>query len=126
MSTSTLINFSHPITDKQRKQLIELLDFAPQIIEWPIQIDWNKDIAYQAKSIIDDIESQFNPDWPKISKLMIVLPGLSAVAVLLYREIEKRCHFRPSIVVVAPKNDGGFREFIVADIIDMENAGIDG
>lgn len=120
-TTTTLINFSHPVTDKQRRQLIEKLGLAPQIIEWPCQIDWQDDLAWRAKSIIEDIEDRYQPDWPK-SNLLVILPGLSIMAVLLWREMEKRAHKRPSIVVIAPKSDGAIRQFIISDIIDMENA----
>jgi len=91
-----LLNFSHPITDDQERQIERALgnDVAGEtlnIVKIDSQFDIGLDFADQITALTD--ACQLSPNEWQTERILINLPALSTAAALLLAELHGRCGY---------------------------------
>lgn len=94
-----LLNFSHPITDRQREQIrcttgLDVTGEDLTVVRVPCQLDINKDFASQVVELADSCPLSAK-DWQTRS-ILVNLPALSTAAALLAAELHGRCGYYPA------------------------------
>jgi len=117
----TLLNFSHPFTELQVKQLEERLDCLVEHI-WPdckVDFDAGKPFEPQIRALVDGLG--YSPEeWQDVSKFVVSLPGLAEAAAVLLSELHGRMGQFPSIVRRCQQvSTGGVTDYTVCEVITL-------
>jgi len=110
-----LVNFSHPLTEKQLQQLKEFGIEPKKIVEIKTQLDLQKPLAPQVEELVN--KTGLTPQEWQSEPLVIVLPGLAPAAGVLLAEIHGRAGHFPLILRLAPTELGTYE---VAEIINLQ------
>lgn len=112
------LNFAHPLTEQQRKQ-IELLTGTSikDVISIPAQINEAEPLGPQIITLIDATDLSFD-EWNQ-RNILINLPGYAPAASLLLAEIHGRTGHFPTILRLRPKH-GSVTSYEVAEIINLQ------
>lgn len=111
---TTILNFSHPLTDAQ---LSEVFEKIPEVIEIPVQIT-----SIERTPLVDQIAMTvdavgFTPDQWQVEDFIVNLPGLAAAAAGILAEIHGRSGHFPRVLVLE-RVDGKFQ---IAGIEDLQS-----
>lgn len=114
-----LINFSHPFTHEQLRQLEELAQKkVERVIEVGAQIDPQQPIVPQIAAMAD--RTGLTPqEWQTIP-LIINPPSLSISAVTLLAELHGRCGYFPAVVRLRPVTNSVPPQFEMAEIVNLQ------
>lgn len=118
--TVSILNFSHPVTDQQRIQIADLLEYQPEaitVMDIPMQIDLDGSLVAQIASLLDGLEWNSN-QW-QTEAIIVNLPGLSAAAAVLLAELSGRIGHLPSILWVRRADNALVTQFEVAEIVNL-------
>jgi hypothetical protein len=114
-----IINFSHPLTDEQLKQ-VEILTGhqVERVIDIRCQINQQQTLAPQVKALVE--QCGLSPhDWQSLP-LVINPPGLSTIASVLLAEIHGRCGYFPAHLRLRPVLGSVPPQYEVAEVLDLQ------
>jgi hypothetical protein len=114
-----ILNFSHPLTPEQQRQIEDL---AGQPVERVIAIDARVDLLQplvpQVVSMVDRVG--FSPEEWQTLPILIILPALSYSAGVLLAELHGRMGYFPSIIRIRQVPEAVPPRFEVAEIISLQ------
>jgi len=115
-----LLNFSHPITKEQKKQIKSLIGKKRiQIFDISSQFDQNLPFADQIQQLVDSIS--LSPDaWQK-TPLLINPPSYNFAAIVLLAELHGRMGYFPAIIRIRPIPDSVPMIYEIAEIINLQS-----
>jgi len=115
-----LINFSHPITKEQKKQIKSMIGKKTiQIIDVPSQFDQNLSFSDQIRQLVDSINLSPNA-WQK-TPLLINPPAYNFAALTLLAELHGRMGYFPAIIRIRPIPDSVPMIYEIAEIINLQS-----
>lgn len=114
-----LLNFSHPLTDVQRRQ-IEALAGEPitDLRELSPQFDEQQPFAPQVRALVTAID--LTPAAWQTTPLLVLLPSLNFIAAALLAELHGRMGYFPPMVRTRPVAESVPRRFEVAELLDLQ------
>ena len=111
-----LVNFSHPVTEKQLDQIEEMIGIRPELKTVPVQID----PSLPLKDEIDRIVSSAgltSEEWQTIP-IIVNLPGLSVLSGGIIAELHGRMGHFPDILRLKPMEN--IQGYDVAEIVSLQ------
>jgi hypothetical protein len=115
-----LLNFSHPITDAQRRQIEALAgNGIAQVIAVMPQFDEQLPFLPQLHALLAQIE--LTPDQWQSEPILVVLPSLNFITAGLLAELHGRMGYFPPIVRTRPVAGAIPRRFEIGEIIDLQH-----
>ena len=116
----TLINFAHPITPEQQKQIHAIVNDDVRVIDIKTQLDNDTPFGPQATALVDQaVEALGGPEAIQTTPIIVNLPGLAPAAAAVLAELHGRMGYFPPIVRLRPV-PGPVRRFEVAEIVDLQ------
>lgn len=113
-----LLNFSHPITEKQQSQLeAEVNEPIRYIYDIPCHFDNARPFAGQVSKIVDSVPLS-SQEWQS-SKLLINPPGYAPAAATLIAELHGRMGYFPTLIRIRPVTASNPPEFEIAEVIPL-------
>lgn len=113
-----VINFSHPLTERQQRRLEELTGTPiARVIERPAQFDNDRPYAEQARELVDAAGLTAD-DWQR-ERLLVVPPSLAAIACCVLCELHGRTGYFLPLARLRPVPGSVPPEFEVAEVIDL-------
>lgn len=114
-----LLNFSHPITDKQQAQIEALTSqpIAREIAAMP-QFDEQQPFGPQVAALLSQVA--LSPAEWQGEPILVVLPSLNFIAAALLAELHGRMGYFPPVVRTRPVAGSLPRRFEVAEILDLQ------
>ncbi len=115
-----LLNFSHPITPDQQKQ-VEALIGQPieRIIYVPVQFDHNLPYLPQLAPVIEQIE--LSPKELQSAPILLNLPSFNAIAALILAELHGRMGYFPPIIRMRPIEEKLPPRYEVVEILNLQS-----
>ena len=114
-----LLNFSHPITDTQKKQIETLTgETIARVIVIPSQIDVQQPLGPQIAAMAD-AAGLTAEEW-QTEAILINPPALNFSAVALLAHLHGRMGYFPPIVRLRPVEGSLPRRFEAAEIVDLQ------
>jgi len=114
-----LINFSHPFTPEQQRQLEELAQKkVERVIEVGAQIDPQQPIVPQIVAMAD--RAGLTPQEWQTMPIIINPPSLNISAVTLLAELHGRCGYFPAVVRLRPVANSVPPQFEMAEILNLQ------
>ncbi|MCS7259673.1 MAG: CRISPR-associated protein Csx15 [Anaerolineae bacterium] len=114
-----LLNFGHPLTAEQRRQ-IEQLAGQPidRLIEVPTHFDHAQPFAEQVRALVDSL-GLTSEEWQHAA-IFVNPPTFSAIAMTLLAELHGRMGYFPPVVRMRPVEDVLPPRFEAAEIINLQ------
>lgn len=114
-----LLNFSHPLTQKQQVQIEALTGVAIDrvMVSMP-RFDEGQSFTTQTDRMLAAIPLT-SEEWQN-EPILIVLPSLSPIAALVLAELHGRTGYFPRIVRTRPVIGATPRQYEVAEILDLQ------
>ena len=114
-----LLNFSHPITDAQRRAIEALagLDIARTLSAMP-QFDEQEPFVPQLQALLEEV--QLSPNEWQSEPILVVLPSLNFIAAALLAELHGRMGYFPPVVRTKPAEGSVPRRYEIAEILDLQ------
>ena len=114
-----LLNFSHPLTPEQQKQ-IEALASQPlqQVFNLHVQFDPGAPFLPQLAALVADLP--LSPEALQTEPLLVNPPALNFIAVLLLAELHGRLGYFPPVVRLRPVASSLPPRFEVAEILNLQ------
>ncbi|MCS7061579.1 MAG: CRISPR-associated protein Csx15 [Anaerolineae bacterium] len=114
-----LINFSHPLTDLQRRQIESL---TGQVIDREIHLPTQFDVQQPFDSQLDALIAQIDltPQRWQTEPILVNLPSLNFIAALLLADLHGRMGYFPPCVRLRPVKEAVPPRFEVAEILDLQ------
>ncbi|MDI6631877.1 MAG: CRISPR-associated protein Csx15 [Thermoanaerobacteraceae bacterium] len=114
-----LLNFSHPLTAEQLRQLAELARAkVDRTVEIDAQIDPQQPIVPQVAAMAD--RAGLTPQEWQTLPILINPPSLNFSAVTLLAELHGRCGYFPAAVRLRPVPGSVPPRFEVAEIVNLQ------
>ena len=114
-----LLNFSHPLTEEQQRQIEVLVGQAvDRPIDAPSQFDHQRPFAEQVETLVDGV-GLTSREW-QTKPILVVPPALSFLAAALLAELHGRMGYFPPIVRVRPVEGSLANQYEVAEVIDLQ------
>ena len=113
-----LLNFAHPLTPEQIREVEELLGQPiKKVISVPTEFEPEKPFVPQAEKLLGQIG--LSPTEWQTERIVVVPPSLNYIAVLLLAELHGRMGYFPPHLRLRPS--GSFLSgFKVAEILDLQ------
>lgn len=114
-----LLNFSHPMTERQRAQ-VEVLTTAvlTRVLDVPTDFDEQLPFAPQLQELLAGIN--LTPAQWQTEPILVVLPSLNFIAAALLAELHGRMGHFPPVVRLRPVAGSVPRQYEVAEILDLQ------
>ncbi|GAB4463538.1 MAG: CRISPR-associated protein Csx15 [Anaerolineae bacterium] len=114
-----VLNFSHPLTDAQRRQ-IEGLSRQPveDVIDIPTEFDTGQPFAPQCVALVDGLG--LSPAQWQGTAWLVILPSLNFIAAALLAELHGRMGYFPTIVRTRPLPGSTPTVYEVAELINLQ------
>jgi hypothetical protein len=114
-----VLNFSHPLTEKQQRQIVQILGEEPESIRTvKVHFDVTMDFTPQVVQLVDDLG--ITPEEWQTQTWLIALPSLNYAAGVLLAELHGRMGHFPAILRLRSVPNAVVTEFEVAEIINLE------
>ncbi|GIL14427.1 MAG: hypothetical protein BroJett038_31470 [Chloroflexota bacterium] len=114
-----LLNFAHPLTQRQLDQIAALTGSTPeQVRDVRVQFDLEQAFSQQVVRLLDDLDIS-TQQWQS-GGWLIVLPSLNYGAAVLLAELHGRVGHFPAILRLRPVAGALVTEYDVAEIINLE------
>jgi hypothetical protein len=114
-----LLNFSHPITARQREQLHTMLGTSiDRTIDLPIQFDEQQPFGAQLEALLETVPLSAD-EWQS-EPLIMALPSLNFIAALLLAELHGRMGYFPTVIRMRPVEGATPRRYEIAEILDLQ------
>ncbi len=113
-----IMNFAHPLTDKQISQIEALTgESVTGVIDAPSQIDQGKPLAPQIAAIVDGMG--IDPRRLQSERWLINPPALNFSAVVVLADLHGRLGYFPPCLRLRPVPDALVTEFEVAEVLNL-------
>jgi len=116
----TLVNFAHPITDGQRKELRGLLADRIRVIDVPLQFNDDRGYADQAAEVVATAPISAR-QW-QTGEILVNLPSHNAIAALVLAEIHGRRGDFPDIMRLKKDPSAATTRFVLAEVIRLSQS----
>ncbi|GAA5527586.1 CRISPR-associated protein Csx15 [Herpetosiphon gulosus] len=113
-----LINFAHPLTDKQFAQVVALVDETPEIRFVDTQVSRMRPLAEVAYDLIESVGLK-TADWQTIP-IIINPPGLAPLALAVIAELHGRSGYFMPIINMRPIPNTTPTVFEVGEICNLD------
>ena len=114
-----LLNFSHPLTQEQVKQLEAITGQAvAEVRGAPAQFDHARPFAEQAVALADSLALTAE-EW-QTTPLLVVPPSLNFIAVTLLAELHGRIGHFPPVIRLRPVAGDTPTRYEVAEVINLQ------
>lgn len=114
-----LLNFFHPLTPEQLRQVEEMSGSkVERVIEVRTQFDHNRPFAAQVRELVDGLG--LTPKQWQTTSLLINPPTLHVIAVTLLAHLHGRMGYFPAVLRLRPIPDTTPPQFEVAEIINLQ------
>ena len=110
-----LVNFAHPLTEEQKKQLIRFGIVPRKIIEVKTQLNLQEPLTFQIVELVDKV-GLTSEEWQG-EAVIINPPGLAPATAILLAEVHGRTGHFPLIMRLAPTATGGYE---VAEVVNLQ------
>ncbi|WP_303773552.1 CRISPR-associated protein Csx15 [Anaerolinea thermophila] len=115
-----LVNFSHPLSADQMKQLETLLgEPVERVVEVHSQIEPDQPLAPQVAAMVDQAGLSME-EWQN-TPILINPPALNFSAVLLIAELHGRMGYFPACLRLRPLNGAIPPRFEVAEVLNLQS-----
>ncbi|MEJ5315066.1 CRISPR-associated protein Csx15 [Anaerolinea sp.] len=115
-----LVNFSHPLSADQMKQLETLLgEPVERVVEVHSQIEPDQPLAPQVAAMVDQAGLSME-EWQN-APILINPPALNFSAVLLIAELHGRMGYFPACLRLRPLNGAIPPRFEVAEVLNLQS-----
>ena len=119
MNTEMLIlNFSHPLTPEQVRQIEEVSGEAAEVRQVPAQFDTEQPFAPQAVALAE--ACGLSPEEWQTTPLLVVPPALNFIAVALLAELHGRMGYFPAVVRTRPVAGSLPPRYEVAEVLNLQ------
>jgi len=119
MAAFTLVNFSHPFTGDQLRELEKAVGQPlERVIDQPAQFDPGGSFRAQGRELVDAVG--LSPDQWQTTRLVVSLPGHQAIAALVLAELHGRSGHFPAVVRHRRREASPLPSFDVAEVIDLQ------
>ena len=113
-----ILNFSHPLTEQQRAQIIELAGVPDvEIRTIPVQIKQSSPLEAQVRAIVHSI-GLTSEEW-QTRELLINPPGYAPAAFVLLAELHGCIGHFPTLVRLRP-HPGAITTYEVAELLNLQ------
>lgn len=113
-----VLNYAHPLSDDQLRQLEQLLGRLPDIRELPNQVDRSRPLADIARELAD--AAGLSPrEWQTLP-LILNPPGLTPTALALIAELHGRCGGFLSILHIRPIEGSTPTRYEIAEMTNLQ------
>ena len=114
-----LLNFSHPLSDRQIVQIESLSGHEVTEVrgEMP-HFDHDARFSEQVRDIVDRVG--LSPEQWQTIPLILNLPGYSPAAAILLAELHGRIGHFPAILRLRPTDEGVIADYEVAEILNLQ------
>jgi peptidoglycan hydrolase-like protein with peptidoglycan-binding domain len=114
-----VLNFSHPLNEKQHRQIVQILGEEPESIRTvKVHFDVTTDFTPQVVQLVDDLG--ITPEEWQTQTWLIALPSLNYAAGVLLAELHGRMGHFPAILRLRSVPNAVVTEYEVAEIINLE------
>ena len=114
-----ILNFTHPLTDKQRVQIEQITGQAiMRVIDILAQFDNNQPFAGQIAEMVDGVE--LSPTQWQTEPILMVPPAFNFIAVTLLAELHGRMGYFPPVVRLRPVEGSLAPRYEVAEVINLQ------
>jgi len=110
-----LINFAHPLTEEQKKQLINFGIVPRKIVEVKTQLDLQEPLTSQVEKLVDEVGLS-SEEWQG-EAIVVNLPGLAPAAGILLAVLHGRMGHFPLIMRLSPTPTG---QYEVAEVVNLQ------
>ncbi len=118
--TMILLNFTHPLTDDQRRQIEALTGQAiGRVIDRMPQFDESQPLAEQVRELVEGLDLS-SRTW-QTEALLINPPGLAPAAMCLMAELHGRTGYFPASLRIRPVANAVPRQYEIAEILDLQS-----
>jgi len=115
-----IINFTHPLTSKNLRQIQQLLNQPiGEIVEIKTQLDEDEPFDEQIDKLVNKVGFS-SQEW-QTGKFLIHLPGFAPAAAALLAELHGRIGHFPAILRLRALPNTTPREFELAEIINLQS-----
>lgn len=111
-----LVNFSHPVTEKQLDQIEEMIGIRPELKSVPVQIDPSLPLQDEIDRIVNSA-GLTSEEWQTIP-IIVNLPGLSVLSGGIIAELHGRMGHFPDVLRLKPTEN--IQGYDVAEIISLQ------
>ena len=115
---TTLINFSHPLTDEQTKQITTNMGEF-QTIAIKCQLDITTPFGPQIVAFADQVG--LTPEQWQAERILIALPALAPAAALMLTELHGRTGYYPPCIRLSQRPNTTPPVFDLAEIMDLND-----
>jgi hypothetical protein len=114
-----LLNFTHPLTGEQVKEIEAITGQAVTEVrgEMP-QFDHETPFAEQARALADRVG--LSPEEWQTTPLLVVPPSLNFIAVVLLAELHGRMGYFPPVIRLRPVAESTPTRYEVAEVINLQ------
>lgn len=114
-----IINFAHPLTEVNLREIEALAGFAvSKVFEVPSQVDLASPLEPQLSSRLDGLD--FRPQEWQTVPLLLNLPSLSCSAAVVLALVHGRTGYFPSVLRLVPETGSVVTRFKVAEILNLQ------
>lgn len=113
-----LLNYSHPLTDKDLAEVQRLLGERPEVRQIECNLDTEAPFAPQIIALAD--AAGLNAQEWQSRPIIFVLPALSQAAGVLLAELHGRMGYFPTIVRVKQLKNVPTPQYVVAEIVELQ------
>ena len=116
-----LLNFAHPIMDKQLNRLDQLIGVQTyEVNNVPVQFDARDSFVQQVNNLLDELDKEYKGRWKK-EQFIVNLPSLNFITALMLIKLHKRMGHYPKIIRMARDEKSLAPKFEVVEVIDLDS-----
>ena len=114
-----IINFAHPLSEKQRAQLETLLTQPiAEVVVATVHFEIDQPFVAQVLTLLDSLPIT-SERW-QTEAWLIVLPSLNYISAILLAELHGRMGHFPTIVRLRPVPNALVTEYEIAEIVNLQ------
>ena len=118
MATVTVVNFSHPLDDRQTADIAEHAGVDEVIVvRANSQIDLRGGVPAQVAALVDGVALSAD-EWQTLP-IVVVLPGLSISSAILLAELNGRMGHFPTVAQIA-RSEGPVARYEVVGLVNLQ------
>jgi hypothetical protein len=115
-----LINFSHPLTKSQRREIESLTDQEiTNSLGELAHFDHDQPFAVQVRALVDELG--LSPEEWQTLPFVVIPPAFNFAAVTLLAELHGRMGYFPAVIRIRPVPQTTPTRYEVAEIINLQN-----